>query len=235
MKQDIILSFLFHFILIVAMVIITPFKPQIKTDLGEVINVRLASMPTPAPEQEPVAIEPLPIPEAVVADEEVAVVTNPKTVDQAKPVEKPKPKPEKPKEDKPYNPDAAKGNETSPGTKEGQKDVSDNLRAGSKFGSAAIDNASFDYPYWFVQAFTKIERNWSNPVFANRPLSCIIYFQVIRSGKILKIEVEQSSGVDAFDRACERAVRLSQPLPPLPNEFVDEIIGIHLEFPYSPG
>ena len=69
---------------------------------------------------------------------------------------------------------------------------------------------------------------------ANQPLSCIIYFQVIRSGRIIKTEIEQSSGFDAYDRACERAVKMAEPLPPLPKEFTDEIIGIHLEFPYSP-
>lgn len=217
------------------MVIITPFKPRINTDLGEVINVRLASLPAPAPKEEPVKIEPLPIPQALVADNEIAFIPKAKSVTEAKPVNKPKPKPKPKTEDKPYNPDAARGTETKSGTAEGQKDVSQNLGPGSKFGSAAIDNSSFDYPYWFVQAFTKIERNWSNPVYANRPLSCIIYFQVIRSGKILRVEIEQSSGIDAFDRACERAVNLAQPLPPLPNEFTDEIIGIHLEFPYSPG
>ncbi len=113
--------------------------------------------------------------------------------------------------------------------------MSNNLGVGSPFGGAAVDNASFKYPYWFVQAFSKIERNWSNPVYANQPLSCIIYFQVIRSGRIIKIEIEQSSGIDTFDRACEQAMKLSEPLPPLPDDFTDEIIGIHLEFPYVPG
>ncbi|RKX28964.1 MAG: hypothetical protein DRP46_07860 [Candidatus Zixiibacteriota bacterium] len=233
MKQDLALSFLLHFTVILTLVILTPFKPQYKLDMGDVINVSLTALPAVQPQPE--VMEPVAIPTPVTADEPVAVVTETKSITEAKPVEKPKPKPkEKPKDDS-YKPKAETGKENRAGLENGQKDVSENLGAGSRFGGAAIDNASFNYPYWFVQSFSKIERNWTNPVYANEPISCIIYFQVIRSGRIIKIEVERSSGIDAFDSACERAVKLSQPLPPLPNEFTDEIIGIHLEFPYSPG
>jgi TonB family protein len=227
MRQDILLSFLLHFLAIITLVIATPFRPHIRTDLGEVITVSLTALPARV---QPRAPEPVAIPQAVAEDEPIAFVPETKSVEKAKPVKKPKPK----EKDDTYRPKAETGAETKPGLAEGLKDVSGNLGAGSKFGGAAIDNAAFDYPYWFVQAFSKIERNWSNPVFANSPLTCIIYFQVIKSGRVLKVEIEESSGIDAFDRACERAVKLSQPLPPLPNEFSDEIIGIHLEFPYVP-
>ncbi len=227
------LSFVLHFLIVIAMVISSPFKPKVNTDLGEVIQVQLRSMPAKVDAPAPVPITP---PQQVVADEPVVPITEVASVVEAKPIDKPKPKPAKPKpQEKTYNPDAVKADTAQAGTKEGQKDVSENLGSGSKFGGVAIDNASFDYPYWFVQAFGKIERNWRNPVFSNQPLSCIIYFQVIRSGRIIKTEIEKSSGVDAFDGGCERAVNISQPLPPLPDQFADEIIGIHLEFPYSSG
>ena len=142
---------------------------------------------------------------------------------------KTRPKP-KPKKDQGYTSKSKEG-ET---TQEGGTDISDQLGPGTKFGSAAVDNSNFNYPYYFVQSFGKIGRNWSNPVAANQPLSCIIYFQIIRSGTVLDPEVEKSSGVTAFDRACLRAVHASSPLPPLPPDFRDDIIGIHLEFPYKP-
>ncbi|HHI02168.1 MAG TPA: TonB family protein [candidate division Zixibacteria bacterium] len=230
MRQDFLLSFLFHFVVVIAMVISAPFKPRVNTDLGDVIRVNLTAIPASLASAEP---EPVTIPQQIVADEPIVPITEVASVVEAKPIKETKPKP-KPK-DKRYRPDSDKGKTEQTGLKEGQKDVSENLGTGSKFGGAAIDNASFDYPYWFIQAFGKIERNWTNPVFSSQPLSCIIYFQVIRSGRIIKIEIEQSSGVDAFDSGCERAVKKSQPLPPLPDQFADEIIGIHLEFPYSPG
>lgn len=228
MRQDLLLSFLIHFIVVIAMVISSPFKPRVNTDLGDVIRVNLAAIPPSIVSPKP---EPVTIPGQIVADEPIVPITKVASVVEAKPIKETKPKPK----DKTNKHDADKSKTDQTGLKDGQKDVSENLGAGSKFGGAAIDNVSFDYPYWFVQAFGKIERNWSNPVFSSQPLSCIIYFQVIRSGRIIKIEIEQSSGVDAFDGGCERAIKLSQPLPPLPDQFADEIIGIHLEFPYSPG
>jgi TonB family protein len=226
MRQDFALSFLLHFTVVIALVFSTPFRSRVSTDLGEVINVHLATMPAFA---EPKTMEPVAIPRAIEADEPLAVVPDMKTVKEAKTLKKEEKKPK----DKEYKPQSERGKDQA-GTESGKKDVSGSLGVGSKLGGAAVDNAAFDYSYWFVQSFTKIERNWSNPVFANRTLQCGIYFQVIRSGRIIKVEIEESSGIDAFDRACERAVKLSQPLPPLPNEFTDEILGIHLEFPYAP-
>jgi len=232
MKTDFIFSFILHFLFLIVVVIMAPFQARVNTDLGDVIRVNLTALPSF--QTEPAKPEPIVVPQSVVADEPVAAIPDQlATVTEAKKVEKPKPKPkdEKPKD---YKPDAQKGADNKAGADNGQKDVSGNLQAGSKLSGASIDNASFNYPYWFVQAFTKVERNWTNPVYANQPLNCTIYFQVISSGRIIKIEIEQSSGIDAFDRACERAVRLAQPLPPLPDDFAEEILGIHLKFPYAP-
>ncbi len=234
MKNDLILSFALHTLFVIIMIVITPFQPHVRSDFGDVIRVQLAAMPVEM-QKKPTSPEPVTIPQAVSADEEIAVLPNAKSITEAKKI-KPKEEPKKKKdtEPKPYQPDNQKGDKDQPGLPEGAKDVSENLGAGSRFGSAAVDNASFDYPYWFYQAFSKIERNWSNPIYSAAPLECVIYFQVIRSGRIIRIEIEKSSGIDAFDGACERAVKLSRPLPPLPSEFAEEVIGIHLTFPYEP-
>jgi TonB family protein len=228
MRQDLIFSFGLHIAIVAIMIISAPFKPRIKADYGDVIRVNLAAFPTQVQKG---ANLPAVLPQAKTAEPAPTPVVDSKTPSKAKAIDKPKPKK---KNDKQYKSPLDKGIEDKAGVAGGQKDVSENLGAGSLFGGAAIDNASFDYPYWFVQAFNKIERNWSNPVYANQALSCVIYFQVIRSGRIISIEIEQPSGIDTFDRACEQAVKLSEPLPPLPDDFADEIIGIHLEFPYRP-
>jgi len=225
MRQDLLFSLLLHVVLIAAMVITAPFKPQYKPNLGDIIKVNLASLP---PSFSRGAAKPAAIPRATTTEKKATPLPNKA---KAKPTDKTKPTKTDNKKQKPA---LDRGIEDIPGTDTGTKDVSENLSPGSIFGSAAIDNSSFDYPYWFVQAFSKIERNWSNPVYANQALTCIVYFQVIRSGRIIKIEIEQTSGIDTFDRACEQAIKTSEPLPPLPSEFADEIIGIHLEFPYVP-
>ncbi len=225
MRHDFTYSLILHVVVVLAMVVSVPFKPRVRTDLDNIIKVNLAYMPASA---KAAVIKPAVV--AKGATVEKAAPIPDKSTAKAKAVQKPKSKKETEKAPKTLE----KGDQEKTGATAGQVDVTSELGAGSPFGSASIDNASFEYPYWFVQAFSKIERYWSNPVYSNEPLSCIIYFQVIRSGKIIDVKIEKSSGFDAFDRACETAVRLSEPLPPLPDDFTDEIIGIHLEFPYVP-
>jgi TonB family protein len=230
MRQDFIVSLILHTVIVAIMAISSPFKPRVSSDLGDVINVHLAALP--APKVETPIIKPATIPRAMTASEEIAVVPAMETIATPKKIELKKPEKKK-IEDKTYQP-ADKGAKDQAGLKDTTTDVSENIGANSKLGGASVDNASFNYPYWYMQSFPKIERNWTNPVFANRPLKCVVYFQVIRSGRIIKSEIEQSSGVATYDRACLRAITLSEPLPPLPKEFIEEILGIHLEFPYSP-
>ncbi len=112
--------------------------------------------------------------------------------------------------------------------------VSDATASGSPFAGATVDNLSFDYPYWFEQAFTKIQSNWINTVEADGEIVCVIYFQVIKSGRLLEARVETESGIDVFDQGCLASIYKSAPFPPLPSDFADEVIGITLPFKYSP-
>jgi len=112
--------------------------------------------------------------------------------------------------------------------------ISEATGSGSPFAGATVDNLSFDYPYWFEQAFTKIQSNWINTVEADGEIVCVIYFQVIKSGRLLEARVETESGIEAFDQGCLGAIYKSAPFPPLPSEFADEVIGITLPFKYAP-
>jgi TonB family protein len=55
----------------------------------------------------------------------------------------------------------------------------------------------------------------------------------LRDGHLEDIVVEKSSGVELLDRAAERALYLSDPLPPLPNTYPRDRGGVHLLFEYS--
>lgn len=112
--------------------------------------------------------------------------------------------------------------------------VSDATGTGSPFAGATVDNLSFDYPYWFEQTFSKIQSNWINTVEVDGEIVCVIYFQVIKSGRLIESRVETESGIEVFDQGCLAAIHKSAPFPPLPSEFADEVIGITLPFKYSP-
>ncbi len=234
MKRDIILSVILHVAFVAVFAAATPFQDRPRINPDDVINVSLTSMPMPSAQKSAPVPEKIAVPQAIEPEEQFTTIPDPTSVTESKPVKKKEPP--KPKEEKPdtYQPEVQTGEQEQVGAEEGTTDVSENLGIGTKFGGAAVDNASFDYPYWFIQAFSKIERNWSNPIYASQPVKCTIYFQVISSGRILKVEIEESSGIPAYDRACVRAVRNSEPLPPLPPDFADEILGIHLVFPYEP-
>jgi TonB family protein len=236
-KADYALSLALHILLLITVALLSSYTPRVSTNVEDVINISLRPFaPAPQTIQPPEQVAERPsIPQAVEADDEIAYLPEARTIKDEKEVQ-PKPK-EEPKEEKPetYQPEAVSGPETVAGVAtDSTTDVSENL-AGSRFGGMAVDNASFDYPYWFDVAVMKIERNWRNPVYYSEPLECTIYFQVISSGRVIKVEIEQSSGVSAYDKACKRAVERSRPLPPLPPEYAEEILGVHLIFPYRPG
>jgi TonB family protein len=107
------------------------------------------------------------------------------------------------------------------------------VELGSEFGSARLDAAGFDSPYYLNIVFSKISRGWDNPFEGGDTVSCIIYFVIDRRGKISDSAIENSSGLPAYDQAALRAVLGSKP-PPLPNQFGSEELGIHLEFRYIP-
>jgi len=226
MSRDIIFSAVLHIMLVGIVMLAAPFKIKGDMPFDEIIRVQLTA-PTELKPAEPVALEPVSVPEPVFDEPEDIPISDPETMKEAKitPKEKPKPKPKvKPKEQT----QTAKTNQTGNGKDGESKEVE--TGGGSPFAGATIDNASFNYPYWFTQAFNKIASNFRNTFLYDGTLVCTIYFQVIKSGRIIEIRVEKSSGFSEFDEVCIRAVESSIPFPPLPKDFRDEIIGITLPF-----
>ncbi len=229
MKREILFSLALHLLIFAFAVFSSPFSAATRFDYDDVIRIRAVSMPDFAPAQaEPMPAEPVAIPEAVAEETPEIPIDDPTTIDEPAKIDKPKPKPEKkPEKAKPVQTDT----KATSGAGNGKKEIDvASSGAGSPFASATIDNASFDYPYWFTQTFNKIAGNFRNTVVIDGRVVCVVYFQVIRSGRLMIVEVEQSSGIPAFDRDCLSAIERSAPFPPLPKEFRDEIIGISVPF-----
>ncbi|MFQ6007688.1 MAG: energy transducer TonB [Candidatus Zixiibacteriota bacterium] len=219
MTREILMSFLLHLAVVAATLISPPFDIRKGKSYDEVIQVSLTTLPQIAPEKP----EPVAIPEFLPEEPPEIPIDEPSTAKEV-PIEKPKKK----KEPKP------RPKKTKPPSLEGKKKEIDSpvtSSEGSPFHGATIESESaFEYPYWFTQAFNKIAGNWRNPVVYDGTLVCAIYFQVIRSGRVVELRVEKSSGIPAFDKACLLAIERSEPFPPLPREFRDEIIGITVPF-----
>lgn len=106
---------------------------------------------------------------------------------------------------------------------------------GGGLGSAYVEGGNFESSYYLDIAFGKIRGNFTNPLRQTTfPIRTTVYFKILKNGKIAEPVVEAPSGVAPFDQATLRAVISSDPLPPLPEEYKGEWLGIHLEFEFLP-
>jgi len=221
-KLDISLSLGLHVAIIATILAAGSLSHVRKFNTGEIIRVTLTA--GPAEKLSPVMTQAKP--SAPVIEPAVPISTGTKALPSkkaVKPAEKPKPS------------RVRRGEEARFEAERAENEIqSDATSAGSPFAGAVVDNPDFNYGYWFEQAFTKIQSNWTNPVEVDGAIVCVIYFQVIKSGRLTESRVETSSGIQAFDQGCLAAVQRSAPFPALPEEFRDEIIGITLPFKYQP-
>ncbi len=142
-------------------------------------------------------------------------------------------KPARKKETPRPEPEAKKEPAAGETMESGKKGLPEGVELGSEFGSARLDAAGFDSPYYLNVLFSKIRNRWDNPYEGIDTIDCTIYFVVDRKGKIVDSAIENSSGLSAYDHAALRAVLAARP-PPLPNQFGSEELGIHLQFRYLP-
>ena len=94
-----------------------------------------------------------------------------------------------------------------------------------------LDTTSFDYAYYLAIVRDKIGNNWVRTYTGNGKVK--IYFKIMKNGEIRDAKVEISSGNEGLDRLALDAVLKSNPLPPLPEGFRENYIGIHIWFNYE--
>jgi protein TonB len=154
----------------------------------------------------------------------------------AKPLPKTPPKPV----EKPADKSAARTPTTGAEVKTGAAKV-DTGAAPTPFGglasgggqqgdSAFTDYANFCCPQYLRTMTDLIKRNWNQ----NQGVAGQVQmkFVIRRDGTMTGIEVEKSSGQSLLDQASQRAL-LSARLPPLPREFTENTLTVHLIFEYK--
>jgi TonB family protein len=100
----------------------------------------------------------------------------------------------------------------------------------------SVDGPISAYAYYLMTVRDKVASNWEPPQgisAAGRETAAIINFRIDRSGKVAASYVEEPSGIGSFDAASLRAVIESSPLPPLPQDYLGDWLGIHLRFVYN--
>ncbi len=172
---------------------------------------------TPKFEVYKVSIAPLPQPKIVPVEEPVQEEIK-EEVKEELPKEKAPPK----KESSPEKPKKVEKKREQV-IKKGLPDITPKIYTGSGRG--------FTYSYYLNILLNKINKNWHNP-FKNKDvvLKSIVYFEVDKSGKIYNVRLEENSGNELYNETTIRAVTSAERLPPLPQEFSDDYLKVHLEF-----
>ena len=105
------------------------------------------------------------------------------------------------------------------------------LGLGGAGGGSAFDQ-DFEYAYYVQQMLSRIHRHWQRTAVRGTT-HVIVRFTIMKDGSVHDAEIEQSSGVSILDRGALRAVMLADPMPPLPNSYPKDRVGVHLRFTYS--
>jgi TonB family protein len=105
------------------------------------------------------------------------------------------------------------------------------LGLGGAGGGSPFDQ-DFEYAYYVQQMLAKISQHWQRTAVRGTAVA-VVRFTILRDGRIQGAEIETSSGLTILDRSALRAVVLSDPLPPLPNSYPRDQVGVHLRFTYS--
>lgn len=169
------------------------------------------------------------------------------------PVEKPKrgkkPKPEKKAVIQKQQKTPPKSSQTQkaktgpvPGTGSG---AGSGVRIGSGSGSGSGFGSSYaskigvsNFPYtWYLQIMVdRISSNWFQSLVdpgIRGNFYVTVYFRIHKDGQISDLKVEETSRIKSLDLSARRAIQTSAPFPPLPKDYEEEYLGIHLIFEHS--
>ncbi|MEO0293749.1 MAG: TonB C-terminal domain-containing protein [candidate division WOR-3 bacterium] len=162
------------------------------------------------------------IPQIEVYKVSFAPLPQPKVASKPLPLEE-KTKPQKEKKRPPENKKKEIKQETTSKTTKGLPDITPRIYTGSGRG--------FTYSYYLNILLNKIAGNWNNPYREKDViLKSIVYFEVDKDGVISNIRLEYDSGDNLYNESTIRAVSLTKKLPPLPEEFSEDYLKVHLEF-----
>jgi protein TonB len=160
-----------------------------------------------------------------------------------RPQQRAKPAPEKPAPAKaaPTKPAPPEARATPPSTGEVVTEGStrtDTRVRGQGFGLSSaggaagapvqLDVSDFCCPEYLEQMVARIQGNWQQNLGVTG--TTVMMFTVARDGSMQAIQVERGSGAIVLDTAAERAVRLTAKLPPLPAQFPNASLTVHLRF-----
>lgn len=89
-----------------------------------------------------------------------------------------------------------------------------------------------DFGPYMKELQRRIKMNWEPPK-GNESKRVVLLFSIARDGRLLNVQVNKSSGLQAADDAAINAVKLTAPFKALPPEFRGEKVEILFTFDYT--
>jgi len=102
--------------------------------------------------------------------------------------------------------------------------------------SSQIGLSNFPFTYYLQIIIDRVSSNWFTSLVdpgLRGTFQTTVFFKILRTGRISGLKIEESSGVRSLDLSALRAIQSAEPFPPLPREYEDEYLGIHLIFEHS--
>jgi len=95
-----------------------------------------------------------------------------------------------------------------------------------------LEVSNFPFPAYLLSAEKKLRRSWSPPPVGavTEGPEAVVVFKIARNGKVSGVKMEKGSGNQHFDLAALRAVHEADPFPPLPREYLESTLLIHVSF-----
>lgn len=189
---------------------------------GRAVQVEAPPEPKPRPEAPPA-----PKPPEMVAPE---------------PAAKPLPKPPAKTVDKPAEKSASRKPTSGPEVKAGDARADTGgapipfggltrpSGGGSSNSAAFTDYANFCCPAYLTQMTDLIKQNWTQNQGAAGRVQ--VKFTIGRDGRLSAVQVEKPSNISLLDLESQRAILKTAQLPPLPREFTENTLTVHLVFEY---
>jgi TonB family protein len=155
-------------------------------------------------------------------------------VPKARPV-KPRPEvKESPEKAQSWNKKPVPGEKLPPGSS-----VAETGATGQGFGLSTggggtggfLDVKNFCCPEYIATMVQLIRANWVPKQEVGGDV--MVRFTISRNGSISDVQLEKSSGYIALDLNAQRAVTLTRQLPPLPADYPNPTLGVHLSFQYQ--
>lgn len=112
----------------------------------------------------------------------------------------------------------------------------ENKQGGNAETGAAIqfDSKGVDFGAWLRRFEARVRRNWFIPMAAMTLRGHVsITFYVHKNGALTELEIVRVSGVDSFDSAAFNALKLSNPVDPLPSAYPDDKALFTVTFSYN--